>query len=110
MAKRVDDRGRAFKRSQLQIQIAVNRHRSELEKKLIDALPTLRAVDPILEWLSPREDDLFREYRDGKLLDRLGRPELRPLLKDFWPARGPRWDAVALARTRAGHWLGPVLV
>ena len=110
MAHRVDSEGRAYKRSQLQIQIAVNRYRADLEEKLLSALPTLAHLEPELHWCSPREDDHFREYWDGKLVERIGRPELRPDLRAFWPARGPHWDAVAVARTNGGDWLGPVLV
>lgn len=110
MASRVDELGRACKRSQLQIQIAVNRYRDELETKLLAALPTLAALDPVFDWRSPREDDRFREYYDGSLLDRIGRSELRPKLKQFWPAGGPHWDAIAVAGTETGDWLGPVLI
>jgi hypothetical protein len=106
----VDDQGRAYKRSQLQIQIAVNRHRDELEAKLLDTLPSLADLEPVLCWSSPLEEDRFREYWDGKLLERIGRPDLIPKLKNFWPVRGPHWDAIAIARSRDGDWLGPVLV
>src|SRR4051794_30538012 len=108
MPSRVDARGRAYKRSQLQIQIAVNRRRRELEGKLLDALPSLQALDAVLDWRSPLEEDRFREYWDGGLLERIRRSDLRVQLKEFWPARGPHWDAVAVARTKAGIWLGPV--
>jgi hypothetical protein len=89
VARRIDDQGRADKRSQLQIQIAVNRHRDELEARLLEALPSLAAHEPILEWCSPLKEDHFREYWDGKLVDRIGRPDLRSELSKFWPARGP---------------------
>jgi hypothetical protein len=110
MSKRTDAAGRAYKRSQLQIQIAVNRHASEFERDVVAALPTLAALNPRLTWCSPLEEDAFREYRDGALLDRLDRSDLRPALKRFWPARGPRWDALAVARDSNGAWLGPVLI
>jgi hypothetical protein len=110
VAKRADDEGRAYKRSQLQIQIAVNRHREELNQKLLEALPTLAKLDPAICWVSPLEEDNFHEYWDGDLLERIGRPDLIPKLKAFWPARGPHWDAVAVARSSDGEWLGPVLV
>jgi len=38
------------------------------------------------------------------------RPELHPTLRDYWPARGPRWDALAVAFSFAGEALGPVMV
>ena len=110
MASRVDELGRAYKRSQLQIQIAVNRRPSELEHGLLAALPTLAALDPVFDWCSPLEHDRFREYYDDSLLDRIGRPELKAKLAAFWPTGGPHWDAVAVARHRSGNWLGPILI
>lgn len=56
-----------------------------------------------LDWLSPRRDDDFAEYRDGTFLDQIGHSSLRPALKAFWPSRGPQWDG--LARTDAGQVL-----
>ena len=88
-----DDAGIAEKKSQLQIQIAVNRHHDELERKLLDALPSLAALDPTLTWASPVEADQFREYRDGELLARIGLSDLRDALKEYWPPRGPVWDS-----------------
>lgn len=36
-------------------QIAVNRHRDELEQKVLDALPTLKDLAPDLDWISPSQ-------------------------------------------------------
>ena len=48
-----------------------------------------------IEWVSPLEDEGFREYRDSRFIQRLGiRLEKCPL-KDFWPPSGPRWDGLA---------------
>jgi hypothetical protein len=110
MAKRVDDHGRALKKSQLQIQIAVNRHRRELEQKILEALPTLKELDPVLEWISPLENERFAELWDERLLERMGRPDLADKLTEYWPKQGPHWDAGAVARTKDGTWLGPVLI
>ena len=48
-----------------------------------------------VEWVSPLADDGFAECRDGEALRRLGIGRLpnRPL-SDFWPSRGPVWDAL----------------
>ena len=49
-----------------------------------------------IEWLSPRADDDYSEYRDQAFLDLLG-ISIRlsnVKLKDFWPPRGPQWDAL----------------
>ena len=50
-----------------------------------------------LDWVSPREADDRAEYRDASFLDVLGRSDLTPRLRAFWPARGPQWDALARA-------------
>jgi hypothetical protein len=48
-----------------------------------------------VDWLSPRAADGFREYRDSSALRLSGVDSLptRPL-SEFWPARGPVWDAI----------------
>jgi hypothetical protein len=107
---RTDDQGRAYKKSQLQIQIAVNRNRDEIDEKALAALPTLAELDPVLDWVSPLEKDGFKELVDGTLLDRIERSDLRPKLKQYWPPGGPNWDAVAVARDKDGDWIGPILV
>jgi hypothetical protein len=99
---RVDEKGRAFKGSQLQIQIYVNRRQSELEAAVLDALPSLRAKHPHLEWVSPLESEIFEEYRNGDFLRALGLDEHVSALADFWPRRGPCWDALAAVECACG--------
>ena len=50
-----------------------------------------------IDWLSPRADDDFAEYRDGAFLRLLGLDHLSDHLCDFWPRRGPQWDALGRA-------------
>ena len=52
---------------------------------------------PPIEWLSPLRSDDFAEYRDGAFLERIGQSRLKPALAEFWPARGPQWDALGRA-------------
>lgn len=52
------------------------------------------------EWKSPVQEDGYAEYFDQEFLGRLGVDELTMPLAKFWPASGPRWDA--LARTDDG--------
>ena len=47
-----------------------------------------------IEWLSPKADDDYAEYRDRAFLDLLRIKLSKTKLKDFWPARGPQWDAL----------------
>ena len=51
-----------------------------------------------IRWVSPLAEDGFAEYRDRAFLDRIGSAELAPRLAEFWPARGPQWDALGLTR------------
>jgi hypothetical protein len=62
-------------------------------------LLTAGALQPgaVLDWLSPRAADDWAEYRDAAFLERIGRPDLAPKLRAFWPHRGPQWDALARA-------------
>ena len=48
-----------------------------------------------LDWLSPRRDDDWAEYRDAEFLRRIGHLELIEALQNFWPPRGPQWDGLA---------------
>lgn len=50
-----------------------------------------------IRWVSPLAEDDFAEYRDGAFLERIGLGRMKPELADFWPARGPQWDALGLA-------------
>lgn len=119
MASRKDSKGRALRGSQCQMQLYVNvpACRAELDQAVLDSLPTLKAAAAVaLEWRSPLwqplfgDDKPFHEYRDGKMLRAIERSDLRPKLRDHWPARGPTWDAIAVARDRRGKAVGPVLV
>ena len=82
-----------FRGSLKWIQRAVNAHPEVLDSAI---LPRLNKAGSI-QWLSPLVGDDFAEYRDAAFLQRLGRPELAPRLAEFWPARGPQWDALALS-------------
>lgn len=53
------------------------------------------AGTPELEWLSPRENDDWAEYRDGTMLSKLGLDHLEKSLSEFWPRGGPVWDGLA---------------
>jgi hypothetical protein len=47
-----------------------------------------------IEWLSPKADDEYAEYRDQAFLDLLGIKLAKRRLQEFWPIRGPQWDAL----------------
>jgi hypothetical protein len=63
--------------------------------------PIAARVGAPVEWRSPRADDDFAEYRDAAFLRLLGLERLEGALADFWPKRGPQWDALGV--TAAGQ-------
>lgn len=100
---RADAQGRAFKGSQLQVQIYVNRRQQELEQKLRDELETLDQMAARFEWVSPLELERFVEYQDVAFLRAVGLERLAPELASFWPTRGgPVWDGLARVHLRTG--------
>jgi hypothetical protein len=78
------------------IQRAVNSRPDLLDREIVSTLADSGAV----EWLSPRAEDDYAEYRDKAFLNRIGYPELSDRLSEFWPRRGPQWDA--LGKTTRG--------
>ena len=108
---RVDDKGRAYAGSQLQIQIYVNRRHEELSLNVINALPSLVSLNPRLRWASPLQEDNFIEYQDKTFLSAAGMDHFAGSLREFWPRGGPTWDALAVAEiTRPANPKGVVLV
>ncbi len=73
------------------IQRFVNERPADLDSLVLPHLNGASSID----WLSPRSDDGFAEYRDAAFLDRLGETDLSAALSGFWPKRGPQWDALA---------------
>jgi hypothetical protein len=82
--------------SQLQTQIYVNRRPGELSAVVLAALPSLAARTRLLGWVAPLEPD-YLEPRDDEFLRAIGRSDLARELREFWPPRGPVWDALAVA-------------
>jgi hypothetical protein len=95
MAERIDSEGRAFKGSQLHTQVYVNRRPDEVTAAIREELSTLPR-DAALTWVSPLAERGYAEYQDTGFLRAVGLEELAPSLGDFWPARGPVWDALAV--------------
>jgi len=59
-------------------------------------LPRLCGATSI-RWVSPLANDDYAEYRDADFLKRVALAHLAPALRDFWPERGPQWDALGLS-------------
>jgi len=72
------------------LQLAGNRRPDLLENP---------AIGPV-RWLSPIEGDSYAEYRDGAFLELVGLGRLKNELAEFWPSRGPQWDALGMAGSK----------
>lgn len=51
-------------------------------------------------WVSPLKKDDYSEYRDDSFINKIGLNSNEIKLAEFWPKRGPQWDA--LAKTTSG--------
>ena len=73
------------------IQRLINNRPALLDAELCAAgiLPEGESVT----WVSPIKSDDWAEYRDGEFLKKLGLESVVSSLREFWPARGPQWDA-----------------
>jgi hypothetical protein len=81
--------------SQKWIQEAINNHPHLLAEKIGHIVPGS------IRWLSPLASDEYAEYRDEASLQLLGIDKPAQTLREFWPARGPQWDA--LGKTSEGE-------
>jgi hypothetical protein len=52
-----------------------------------------------ISWLSPLAEDEYAEYSDQDFIDLFEVELEKAPLSDFWPERGPRWDAVGKSRS-----------
>jgi hypothetical protein len=96
----MNNRGRARRGSQRQLQEYVNLQQSLLDAAIVSALPvTIQQNSPQISWVSPLAADEFREYRDAEFLAALDLERHAGDLKSFWPDRGPCWDGLAVLRT-----------
>ena len=75
------------------IQVAVNDRPNLID----DAIRKATGLTGAISWKSPLRAKDFAEYRDAAFLDQIGQAELGSALEDFWPQRGPQWDALAIA-------------
>ena len=82
--------------SQRLLQTAVN-NRPELLQAALRKSGAL-GDDESVAWVSPIRSEDYREYRDKVALAKLGIDEkVRVPLRDFWPSRGPVWDALGVS-------------
>ena len=87
--------------SQKWIQKAINDHATTLNHAIRKAIGCDESEH--ITWLSPLREDAYSEYRDKGFIKRLGIELPKRPLEEFWPRRGPQWDA--LGRTGSGRIL-----
>lgn len=75
------------------IQRAVN----DAPQSLNEAIGPRLAKATMLRWVSPLLSESFAEYRDADFLRVLGLTRLSAELEEFWPTRGPQWDALGVS-------------
>ncbi|MGA7796113.1 MAG: hypothetical protein WCA19_24025 [Candidatus Acidiferrales bacterium] len=97
---RIDSTGRARAGSQKQIQTYVNERTDVLNSAIAQSLSRYNLDENDIQWVSPLSEHKFAEYRDSEFLERVRLGHLAPRLREFWPQRGPCWDA--LARIQGG--------
>jgi hypothetical protein len=74
------------------IQRLVNKYPEILNGRIKKKL-ALSADEEII-WYSPKKADDYAEYRDKSFINLLQINLGNVLLEDFWPPRGPQWDAL----------------
>ena len=62
---------------------------------LSEAIAGVHGTAPI-KWRSPVADQRFIEFKDRDFLEAVGRCDLAGELARWWPASGPRWDALGV--------------
>jgi hypothetical protein len=75
------------------IRRAVNDFPNLLNQRLREDLRLPRETP--ITWTCPLAKDEFAEYRDDDFIRLCGVKLPQRLLKEFWPVRGPQWDALA---------------
>lgn len=78
--------------SQKWIQRAVNFNPAVLNNLILPKLDGAATIS----WRSPLSKDHYAEYSDAEFLREIGASDLATDLANFWPDRGPNWDALAV--------------
>jgi hypothetical protein len=73
----------------------VNMNTHVLTSAVVQSLSRYKLDEKNIQWVSPLTADGYSEYQDSEFLERVGLGVLAPKLLDFWPRRGPCWDALA---------------
>jgi len=80
------------------IQLLINKNQSLIDSEIKKSFKDLSEKEII--WTSPIDSDDYAEYRDNDFLEKVGLKPDEIKLNEFWPNKGPQWDA--LAKTKEG--------
>ena len=75
------------------LQVVINVKKQYLDAEISKAIGKQININ----WKSPLQSDDYAEYRDEDFLKKLGKlNKIKYPLIDFWPKRGPQWDALGV--------------
>jgi len=74
-------------------QLLINEYPKIINNQIKLAFPDLK--NDSINWNSPLKNDGYAEYRDNEFIKLMGLNETEINLADFWPLKGPQWDALA---------------
>lgn len=75
------------------LQVAINEKKRYLDCEISKVIGKQMKID----WRSPLQTDDYAEYRDEDFLIMLGAlSRIKYPLIDFWPKKGPQWDALGV--------------
>lgn len=75
------------------IQLLINKNQALIDVIIKSKFAELK--EDIIYWKSPMQNDDFAEYRDNDFIKQLGLDNKIIKLEEFWPKKGPQWDAFA---------------
>ncbi len=75
------------------IQLLINKNTGLIDKHIKAAFAEL--TNDTIVWQSPLSEDKYAEYRDNEFIKKVGLDRQEIKLEEFWPSRGPQWDALA---------------
>ncbi len=81
------------------IQVLINNKVQLIDNRIKIAFPALS--NHVIKWLSPLSKDNYSEYQDTDFIKKIELDEKEIKLNQFWPLRGPQWDALAITNEKS---------
>ncbi len=76
-----------------QLQRLINQNQDLVNRLVQNHIEELKSHQ--IQWMSPLEGNHYSEYTDNSFIERVGLNIKEIRLREFWPSRGPNWDALA---------------